>query len=245
MGLRLFCKPLVYGLCTGILSHLSQYWKQFFHIVCQKSQFIFFQYREFQKLFNKYVINKLEAHLVINYKFIFNNDLCSVYSIRSVVSEKICFSYFSAILDFLISIKIVNFVRGHPIIIQAQFWFSHNFCYYKQLFIYIHIESHVESLCGSHLGFLLSFSFSIQSCRSCYARLYLCQRPIYKILVKVRNSKKNVLKNVLIILNINKDENKSLISNQFSLKNDLWSFFNFLIFTYLHKIVQEVGGDHF
>ena len=30
----------------------------------------------------------------------------------------------------------------------------------------------------------------------------------------------NVLKIVLIIANINKDENKSLISNQFSLKND-------------------------
>ena len=64
------------------------------------------------------------------------------------------------------------------------------------------------------------YPFSIQSCRSCYARLYLCQRPFYKILVKVRNSKKNVLKIVLIIVNINKDENKSLISNQFSLKND-------------------------
>ena len=51
-------------------------------------------------------------------------------------------------------------------------------------------------------------------------RLYLCQRPFYKIFVKVRNSKKNVLKIVLIIVNINKDENKSLISNQFSLKND-------------------------
>jgi DNA-directed RNA polymerase subunit RPC12/RpoP len=48
---------------------------------------------------------------------------------------------------------------------------------------------------------------------------YLCQRPFYKILVKVRNSKQNVLKIVLIIVNINKDENKSLISNQFSLKN--------------------------
>ena len=32
--------------------------------------------------------------------------------------------------------------------------------------------------------------------------------------------KKNVLKIVLIIVNINKDENKSLISNQFPLKND-------------------------
>ena len=63
-------------------------------------------------------------------------------------------------------------------------------------------------------------TFSIQSCRSRYARLYLCQRPFYKILVKVRNSKTNVLKIVLIIVNINKDENKSLISNQFSLKND-------------------------
>jgi hypothetical protein len=45
--------------------------------------------------------------------------------------------------------------------------------------------------------------------------------PFYKIFVKFRNSKKNVLKIVLIIVNINKDENKSLISNQFSLKNDL------------------------
>ena len=39
---------------------------------------------------------------------------------------------------------------------------------------------------------------------------YFCQRPVYKILVKVRNSKKNVLKIVLIIVNINKDENESL-----------------------------------
>ena len=62
--------------------------------------------------------------------------------------------------------------------------------------------------------------FSIQSRRSCYATLYLCQRSFYKILVKVRNSKKNVLKIVLIIVNINKDDNKLLISNQFSLKNN-------------------------
>ena len=59
-------------------------------------------------------------------------------------------------------------------------------------------------------------AFSIQRCRSCYARLYLSQRPFYKILVKVRNSKKIVL----IIVNINKDESKSLISNQFSLKKN-------------------------
>jgi hypothetical protein len=63
-----------------------------------------------------------------------------------------------------------------------------------------------------------SCQFPIQSCHSYYARLYLCQRPIYKILVKVRNSKKNVFKIVLIIVNINKDENKSLTSNQFSHK---------------------------
>ena len=49
---------------------------------------------------------------------------------------------------------------------------------------------------------------------------HLCQRSFYKIFVKFRNSKKHVLKIVLIIININKDENKSLISNQFSLKND-------------------------
>ena len=59
-------------------------------------------------------------------------------------------------------------------------------------------------------------AFSIQSCRSCYATQHLCQRSFYKIFVKFINSKKNVLKIVLIIVNINKDENKSLISNQFS-----------------------------
>ena len=51
-------------------------------------------------------------------------------------------------------------------------------------------------------------------------QLYLCQPSFYKFFVKFRNGKKNVLKIVLIIVNINKDENKSLISNQFSLKND-------------------------
>jgi hypothetical protein len=64
-------------------------------------------------------------------------------------------------------------------------------------------------------------AFSIQSCRSCHATLHLCQRPPHKIPVKLRNSKKNAPKIVPIIVNINKDENKSLISNQFSLKNDL------------------------
>jgi hypothetical protein len=49
--------------------------------------------------------------------------------------------------------------------------------------------------------------FSIQSCRSCYAAQHLCQRSFYKI--------------GLIIVEINKDENKSFISNQFSPKNDL------------------------
>jgi hypothetical protein len=52
-----------------------------------------------------------------------------------------------------------------------------------------------------------------------YARTVFVQ--INQIFIKFRNSKKNVLKIVLIIVNINKDENKSLISNQFSLKNDL------------------------
>ena len=45
---------------------------------------------------------------------------------------------------------------------------------------------------------------------------HLCQRSFHKIFVKFRNNKKNVLKIALIIVNINKDENKSLISNQFS-----------------------------
>ena len=83
--------------------------------------------------------------------------------------------------------------------------------------------------------------FSIQSCRSCYATLHLCQCQFYNIFVKFRNSKKNVLKIVLIIVNINKDENKSLISNQISLKNDLLSFLTF----YLCKIVlQEMGVNN-
>ena len=83
--------------------------------------------------------------------------------------------------------------------------------------------------------------FSIQSCRSRYAPLYLCQRSFYyKMFVKFRNSKKkNVLKIVLIVVIINKDENKSLISNQFSLKNDLWSF---LIFTSTKQFSKKCGG---
>jgi hypothetical protein len=54
-----------------------------------------------------------------------------------------------------------------------------------------------------------------------YPELSFLQRPFYKIFVKVRNNKKNVVKIVLIIVNINKDESKSLISNQFSRENDL------------------------
>ena len=71
-----------------------------------------------------------------------------------------------------------------------------------------------------HFNNTTSISFSIQSCRSCYATQHLCRRSFCKIFVKFKNSKKNVLKIVLIIVNINKDENKSLISNQFTLKND-------------------------
>jgi hypothetical protein len=35
-------------------------------------------------------------------------------------------------------------------------------------------------------------SFSIQSCRSCYATQHLCQRSFHKIFVKFRNSKKKM-----------------------------------------------------
>ena len=55
-------------------------------------------------------------------------------------------------------------------------------------------------------------------------------RHIYhKIFVKFRESKKNVLKIVLIIVNINKDENKSLISNQFSPKIIVISYHNHFV----------------
>ena len=78
----------------------------------------------------------------------------------------------------------------------------------------------LATIIHSLILFTCTPAFSMQSCRSCYATQHLCQCSFYKIFVKFRNSKKNVLKIVLIIVNINKDENKSLISNQFSLKND-------------------------
>ena len=43
-------------------------------------------------------------------------------------------------------------------------------------------------------------TFSIQSCRTCYATQHLCQRSFYKIFVKFRNNKTNVLKIVLVIV---------------------------------------------
>jgi hypothetical protein len=57
---------------------------------------------------------------------------------------------------------------------------------------------------------------------------YLCQRSLYKIFIKFRNSKKNVLKFVLIIVNINKDENKSL--------NDLMWLLLVFMMPYLHNL---------
>ena len=64
------------------------------------------------------------------------------------------------------------------------------------------------------LSFLLSYTPSLST-------------PILQDFCKFRNSKKMYLTIVLIIVNINKDENKSLISNQFSLRNDLWTFLTF------------------
>jgi hypothetical protein len=61
--------------------------------------------------------------------------------------------------------------------------------------------------------FVIVFNFLIFT--SLYPELSFLLRLFYKIFVKFRNGKKNVLKIVLIIVNINKDENKSLISNQF------------------------------
>ena len=48
---------------------------------------------------------------------------------------------------------------------------------------------------------LFLFAFSIQSYRSCYATQHLCRRSFYTIFVKFRNSNKNVLEIVLIIVN--------------------------------------------
>ena len=43
--------------------------------------------------------------------------------------------------------------------------------------------------------------------------------PILQDFCKIKKQENNILKIVLIIVNINKHENKSLISNQFSLEN--------------------------
>ena len=69
------------------------------------------------------------------------------------------------------------------------------------------------------LGERRLFSESVHTNHS-LSRVVVLSTSFYKIFVKFRNSEKNVLKIVLIIVNINKDENKSLISNQFSLKKD-------------------------
>jgi hypothetical protein len=88
-----------------------------------------------------------------------------------------------------------------------------------RIYLVLHCTTYTH-IRDKHLNTLQLLHSLIQSCRSCYATQHLCQRSFYKIIVKFRNSNKNVLKIVLIIVNINKDENKSLISNQFSLKND-------------------------
>jgi hypothetical protein len=72
--------------------------------------------------------------------------------------------------------------------------------------------------------------------------IHLCQRSFYKIFVKFRNSKKNVLKIVLIIVNINKGENKSLISNQFSLKKDFSPHF---LENYFVEVKIKNDQNHF
>jgi hypothetical protein len=58
--------------------------------------------------------------------------------------------------------------------------------------------------------------FSIQSCCTRYAPLSSVNAHLTRCLYNLKTVKKNVLKIVLIIVNINKDENKSLISNKFS-----------------------------
>ena len=69
---------------------------------------------------------------------------------------------------------------------------------------------HSTFVCGilyPELSFLLRYTTSLSTL-------------ILQDFCKILKIKKNVLKIVLIIVYINKDENKSLISNQFSLKND-------------------------
>jgi hypothetical protein len=67
----------------------------------------------------------------------------------------------------------------------------------------------------------------MQSCHNVYSILYpelsldsISVNAHFTRFLSKLETVKNVLKIVLIIVNINKDENKSLISNQFSLKND-------------------------
>ena len=67
--------------------------------------------------------------------------------------------------------------------------------------------SWLSAILYTELSFLLPYTTSLSTL-------------ILQAFVKFRNSSKIVLKIVLIIVNINKNENKSLISNQFSLQID-------------------------
>ena len=107
-------------------------------------------------------------------------------------------------------------------------------------------------------------SFSIQSYRSCYTRLYLCQRPFYKIPVKVSNSKLlNVLKIVLIIVNMNKGEGqdkKQIFECQFTVYlvfnvhfdvfhmcciylNEICRRFQFILYFYIYILILKCSNS--
>jgi hypothetical protein len=60
----------------------------------------------------------------------------------------------------------------------------------KERGFHLSIQAYSLVICRIGLFFVCILSFSIQSCRSRNAPLYLCQHSFYKIFVKFRNSRK-------------------------------------------------------
>jgi hypothetical protein len=149
-------------------------------------------------------INKDENKSLISNQFSPKNDLCSVIFLQICVlsiSIQSCRSCYSAQHLCQRSFnKIFVEVRNSKInvlkIVFTKQYRSNNNTSIEYIILF------------PELSFLLRYTPSLSA-------------PILQDFVKFRNSKKNVLKICLIIVNINKDENKSLISNQFSPKNDL------------------------
>ena len=101
---------------------------------------------------------------------------------------------------------IINVFQSHDqnIVVPA---ISHTELPVLATILYGRLSYLLKAILYPELSFLLRYTTSLSTL-------------ILQDFCKILKQWKNVLKIVLIIVNIYKDENKSLISNQFSLKND-------------------------